>query len=470
MQINKKSNLPINHQISLDQNHLHIFMDILRNKLYSNPLQAMCREILSNARDSHVEAGIPDKPIYVQLPNDIRNILVIEDFGVGMSPEQIKSVYAKILNSTKRDSNNQIKRFGIGSKTPLVYTDSFNVISVYNGIKNSYVVYIDESKVGAISLLNTEPTDQHNGVRIEVVINRGDLKSTKHYIEHIVQYWKVKPTGLNLDSVKDRDSVSIYENDNVSVYSTGDYYGENLAVIDEIPFKIETNKMDTPINTSYLFYFIIYFKANELSVTTNKESLKYNLSTQKELHKRISLHQQELAIHLYNQIFNNEENDIIKAYSLWRKYAKYLRDYAPLYKNNYSSEVYKYKDFIDFNDILYNNHTFTFNTEDLVVLNYGTKGKRIRKDELLNKQSIDLKIYPETTIFLNDLNITKFNKNVTTKMLPFIDTYYYTILNPLNEVSKDYNTLMQKYSFLKYFKIIKLSSIYTPPVKNKKKS
>jgi len=453
--------LTTNHQISLDQNNLIILMDILRNKLYSNPLQSMCREILSNAKDSHVEAGIPDKPIYIQLPNTFSDILVIEDFGVGMSPDKIESVYAKMLNSTKRDSNDQIGGFGIGSKSPFAYTDSFTVVSTYNGYTYSYAVYIDETKMGMISLLDTKQTDKHNGIRIEIPIKQEDFNKASLYIENIVKYWEVQPEGISLNDTE-YDHNLLYQTDEIEVYSRSNTYpGNDIAVIDGIPFKIETENITPRIDIHYLFSFVLKFKTGELTLPTNRESLQYDKPTQALLYTRIDKHRKELAIYLYNQIFNNEEDNIIKAYSLWEKYSSFLTNYTTSYENNYSSEVYKYKDFIDFNGTLYNTDKFNFDVEKISVVSFKTNGRRITTYETINRRGFQIQLYAKTTVFYNDLPVKNISKEIKDQITSHVTTPYYSIINPLNKTNKNYDTLVQKYPFLKYFKITKLSSVYT---------
>ena len=38
-----------------------MMFEILRSKMYSNPIQTICREYISNAVDSHREAGCPEQ-------------------------------------------------------------------------------------------------------------------------------------------------------------------------------------------------------------------------------------------------------------------------------------------------------------------------------------------------------------------------------------------------------------------------
>ena len=62
-----------------------MIFDILRNKMYSDPIRAICREITCNARDAHREVGKADIPIHIQLPSALQPNLVIKDFGPGIT-------------------------------------------------------------------------------------------------------------------------------------------------------------------------------------------------------------------------------------------------------------------------------------------------------------------------------------------------------------------------------------------------
>ena len=66
-----------------------IAFDILSNKLYSDPILAIVRELLCNAYDSHVVAGTTDIPIDITFPNNLENTFTIRDYGTGLSKESI---------------------------------------------------------------------------------------------------------------------------------------------------------------------------------------------------------------------------------------------------------------------------------------------------------------------------------------------------------------------------------------------
>ena len=64
-------------------------MNLLSGSLYKNPTYAMVREVMCNAHDAHIEAGIPDTPIMVSLDDEY---LTIRDFGHGIPKDQMGEI------------------------------------------------------------------------------------------------------------------------------------------------------------------------------------------------------------------------------------------------------------------------------------------------------------------------------------------------------------------------------------------
>src|SRR6185369_4300729 len=82
-----------------------MIFDILRNKMYSNPILAICREISCNARDAHREVGATEVPVHIHLPNTLEPYYKVKDFGPGISPDRMSNIFIKYTASTKREDN-----------------------------------------------------------------------------------------------------------------------------------------------------------------------------------------------------------------------------------------------------------------------------------------------------------------------------------------------------------------------------
>ena len=105
---------------------------ILSDGLYSNKILAVVRELSTNAYDSHVAAGCPEKPFDVTLPTSLDHEFSIRDYGTGLSKENCMSLYTTCFRSDKTDSNDAVGCLGLGSKSPFAYTDQFMVESFHN--------------------------------------------------------------------------------------------------------------------------------------------------------------------------------------------------------------------------------------------------------------------------------------------------------------------------------------------------
>lgn len=192
-----------------------VAFDILSSKLYSNPTLAVVRELLTNAYDSQLAAGNPDKAITVMFPTPLDNEFSIRDFGTGLSKEDVMILYTTFFGSTKSDTNDFTGGFGLGSKTPFAYTSSFTVTSFFNGTK---YVFLATKKDGYPSILpiGEEPTDEPNGLLIRIPVNR-DMPN--RFYEEAIDYLSLIPE-INISSNKPiTKNIAFSVTDNVSLYT-----------------------------------------------------------------------------------------------------------------------------------------------------------------------------------------------------------------------------------------------------------
>lgn len=270
--------------------------NLLSNLLYSNKIKAIIRELSCNAYDSHVEAGKENVPFKVTLPSNRYPFWEIQDFGVGLSEDDVYSVYINYFKSTKTKTNKQVGCFGLGSKTPFSYTKNFFITSVYNGIKTSFFIFINEEDFPSITKTNQEETDEVNGLTIKIPVQSKDFDSFKNYCEEIYSYFKIKPIinneQYNHDFYKSIETfeaegykLHIYKNNVDNNYSTFNVIQGNICY----PITDSNRDYVEAVSSfiSWRTYLIIEVPIGTFEVTASREQLQFNKVTTNKL-KEIS--------------------------------------------------------------------------------------------------------------------------------------------------------------------------------------
>lgn len=169
--------------------------------LYSDPIGSIVREIGSNMVDAHrekfkiLEGKIPTPkgydPKYFEtskskLPRiDINGENVLSgtsaeisftDYGLGISPDRMRKIFTTMGQSTKRDTNEMIGAFGLGSKSPWTYTDAFYLTTVVSEVKYYYTLVFLTGSAPQIKLLSKEKcVGEKNSVIITIpILKKGD--------------------------------------------------------------------------------------------------------------------------------------------------------------------------------------------------------------------------------------------------------------------------------------------------------
>lgn len=180
---------------------------VLIDKLYSNVHQAIVRELMTNAWDAHVMMANP-KPFEVHVPTAFEPYFSIRDFGCAMTHDQVMNVYSTIFESTKDARDDQVGAWGLGSKTPFAYTDTFSVQVWLDGHHRVYNVFIDASGVPKIALALDEDNDgAATGVEISFPVASKDSGLFKAALETVSIGFEPKPkfsTALQLVELEHR--------------------------------------------------------------------------------------------------------------------------------------------------------------------------------------------------------------------------------------------------------------------------
>lgn len=264
-----------------------IILDILRSKMYSDPIVAICREVACNAVDANKEAGREDEPIEITLPSALVKQIVFKDHGHGISPRRMADIFMNYGASTKRRDNSQIGGFGIGAKSPFSYSDTFSIISVYGGKKRQYTALIDDTRSGRMDLISEEDSDDPTGTSIVIPVKDNDFRSFGEAVISVTKFFKVRPTIKNLPAYMQYPErrTPILTGDGWSLLSmkkTGYYSNSDsgvYALIGGIGYKVSGSGSYGKVKYLTEYDIEIDFKIGELSLSASRDSLHYDDKT-----------------------------------------------------------------------------------------------------------------------------------------------------------------------------------------------
>ena len=148
--------------------------EMLSSKIYTDKILAPIRELSCNAYDAQVEAGKADIPIIIHMPDYKNPIFAVTDCGLGMSVEQVMKQYTTYGESGKEDSNDYIGCLGLGSKSPLCYTDQFFIETTKDGQTNKFICYY-ENGVPMIQHTDSENTGADSGTTVSFAVKNSDI-------------------------------------------------------------------------------------------------------------------------------------------------------------------------------------------------------------------------------------------------------------------------------------------------------
>jgi hypothetical protein len=248
--------------------------DILSSKMYTDVHLAIVRELSTNANDSHVEAGHPDKPFDVHLPNALEPWFMIRDYGTGLSPESVETVYTTYFQSTRSGSDDFTGCLGLGSKSPFAYTDQFMIVSYWDGKKYTYSAIKNEQGVPSLILLDASESDAPNGLEIHISIKPGDASLFVTAAQRVYTYFKVRPNIVGAP-IKFNEDTPILETSDFKIYS--ETSPRLRVVMGQVCYSVDTIKISCPFD--YKTAVVLYVPMGACSIAASREELHYDQKT-----------------------------------------------------------------------------------------------------------------------------------------------------------------------------------------------
>jgi len=295
--------------------------EILSAKIYEDPIRAIIRELSCNAIDANIEAN-NNENFNIYFPTDLNLSLIIEDNGIGMTHDDVMTVYKSYGKSTKSNNNNVIGALGLGGKTPLAYTSQFTLTTSKEGSMRSYIIYKDENGIPNVTLVSEKETDR-TGTSVEVIVKEENIREfyraaiktflffdkmpnimrgeTEFYdmFKNFVPYSKrekdlLKPFWKEVREFAKADYIggkSLPESDcyREIIKSYGSEYGvimgqifygvNETQILDEKYKKISNKLLDFPNTTGTTLKKVLHIDMGAVDFQPSRETLSYNKNT-----------------------------------------------------------------------------------------------------------------------------------------------------------------------------------------------
>lgn len=272
-----------------------MLMSMLSTGFYGNPLRTMIQEIMFNAWDAHRMGNCLDRPIDVYINEGTG--LIVRDYGPGIPDSEIHAVYCIYGASTKRDDKRQTGGFGLGSKSPFAYSESFTVTSMHAHVKCMYHisrVSEDGGKPGMTRLIKIDTTE--SGLMVTVPLEAKDRSQAAKYVRDVLFLSGIKANFHYMDS-----SVELIESLSLK---TGEYHidsrtnGQQVqgiyAVYGGVRYAIPEHE-DYASELMFLQQFsretglFIGFAPDSLTPVPNRESLNMSLKCRENIRAGLEL-------------------------------------------------------------------------------------------------------------------------------------------------------------------------------------
>lgn len=247
----------------------------LYDGLYTNKPQSILRELATNAFDSHIEAGIPERPFEIQVPTMLDSTLRVRDYGISMTHYQTMKLYTTIFESSKTRTDDLVGQFGLGSKSPFAYTDSFVVTCWLDKRKRVYVAALDDEGMPVLTHLLTEDSDEETGMEVSFPVQFKHFNDFKRAAVEVAKGFDVIPL-MNEVTVQ----IPILQFENWRIFANNVHEGR---------YFVRSGCVNYPVPQGQVLYTNVVLSGHDIvidvpigsvDITTSREALSMDDDTQ----------------------------------------------------------------------------------------------------------------------------------------------------------------------------------------------
>lgn len=259
-----------------DASHL---MEVLSD-IYKDTTLAVIREYTTNALDSHADAG-QTRPVEISSPGPLDPNFSVEDFGVGLSIDDLENIYCKYGKSTKRTTNDQTGSIGIGAKAAIAYTGQFMVRARKDGRQVVGTVSCDENGNPVMDIMHESDTTEPNGVKITIPVHGG----WREFSNKITNFTRYVPAGkLQVDGSLIDNSYDRVEHA-PDIFTTTSGYNRIVVVMGGVGYPVDITKF-SKLN-SFGKEILFFVPMGSVHFTPSREDLNYTQHTIKTLNEYV---------------------------------------------------------------------------------------------------------------------------------------------------------------------------------------
>lgn len=287
--------------MKVNENKTAKLFHMMSSTLYTDKYMSILRELCSNARDSHAEAGKLDTPFAIIAPSHDNLFLTVSDVGTGITYEKAKCTILEFLSSTKdegQDADKFVGGWGIGAKVPRAYTDNYQVHLRKDGVEWIVQIINDAAGLPFEMLMAEHKTNKPDGVDFVVPIQPVHVSQWRSKVESYLEttnYNVIAYTGSG-EVKKPRKPYRSFDFEGFSLDVQDDYsYSKSLKVIYggmvyPIPEALGVSELEQGIYKkvqSGMTLYLRFDEANSLRCGLSREQLEVDEANKQVIYRAL---------------------------------------------------------------------------------------------------------------------------------------------------------------------------------------